>query len=413
MVKITDGIEIHDGVALVICRHDVATSDNLNGTGGVFAYAMGKYAPDYFRIDPPEHIIHSRNIDSPIVRTRNTAKLHRIAQGVMSGVFPDISYDVRLREGASGKEQFQAAKDAIEEAQTYGYKTIELVTHASSPVAIGNRFGAHVSGDVGYGGMVVVKADSWEDMLDPSKPKTGEMITSSHELVEKVLGKTQMDILNYMMHPNNATLEKLADNPEIQKIWEKLEPDYSSQMAQNQLNAILKAKDEETKKWTIKLLQGEDVDTVVPPNAFMEMFDAYKYWMQNLAIATNIAPVKYGDVLQSELMEKLMPLEKKSRGFIDSYLVTEDGDDLHPIFNAYANKLEKGKFSARKAEILARAGTIGMFVPGYADAMEEKKYYGNSEKGDDTNNNTSHRTDDHPLLYAFLAAKMRKDAKKK
>lgn len=407
--------EIHEEVALVVCRHDVATSDNLNAHGGTFAYAMGKYAPAYFNITPPEHIIHSRNVDSPIVRTRNTAKLHRIAQGVMSGVFADISYDVRLREDADSKDQFKAAEDAIEEAQKMGYRTIELVTHASCPISIANHFGAGVSGGIDYGGMVVIKADSWEDMLAPSKTKTAEMVTSSRELVRSFVGDLQLDILEYMMNPSLRTTEKLAGYPEIQKIWENAEASDERYGVdeQDKLKAIIKAKVEETNEWRIKLLKGEEVESAVPPAAFLEMFDAYKFWAQNLAIAANIAPLKYGDELQSNLMEILMPLEKKARGFIDSYLVQEEGDELHPVFNAFANKMEKGKFSARKAEILAKIGSVGMFVPGYADAMEEKKYYRDTEKTDDGYNETSHSTDDHPLLYAFLAAKMKKQAGKK
>ncbi len=68
MVKITDTVEIHDGVALMIGRHDEASGPNIMPRGAMFAYAMGKYGAEYFKIDPPEMIMHS-----PVSRARNTA----------------------------------------------------------------------------------------------------------------------------------------------------------------------------------------------------------------------------------------------------------------------------------------------------------------------------------------------------
>ncbi len=410
MVKITDTIEIHDGVALMIGRHDSAIGPNLNAVGGMYAYAMGKFAPEYFRIDPPEYIVHS-----PVSRARNTAKMHRIAQGVTTGNFPDIAYDERLHEGAGLKNMHEAAKEAIREARFRRCKTIEIITHSDSPLSIASCLGGDGKGSLDYGGMVVLKADSWEDMIDPNVPKKTVMIGSSKELVTKVLGQTQIDILDYMIHPT-AKIEEtpFGKNEEIQEIAKKANvcfewygKDISYSEPQLVINAVIEAKREETREWAIKALKGEEVESVVRPDEFMEMFDAYKYWAENMALSISMSlPTYIDNPLHSELMEKLVP--STARTLVER-LSENDESELHPIFNAYADKLEGKKFSSRKADIQAKSQSFGLVVPGYTDVMEAEKLAPKAKENMESE--TSHPDDDHPLLYALLAARMKKNGK--
>lgn len=404
MVKITDTIEIHDGVALMIGRHDSAAGPNIDAIGGMYAYAMGKFAPEYFRIDPPEHIIHS-----PISRARNTAKMHAIAQGVTTEHFPQISYDERLHEQSKPTDKAEAAREAIKEAQAYGYKTIELITHSNDPLGIAEALGGSGSGSLSYGGMVVLYADSWEDMLDPNVFKRTEVITSSKDLVANVLGPVQAAIIDCMANIQNRDINAtLGSYPEIRAIWKEAGVDFTE--PEKQLNAIIKAKKEETAEWAIKALKGEEVDSVVRPDEFLEIYDAYKYWAENMALSVSIAAPAHRpeDPLHSELMTKL--LSPSARTLVER-LSEEDADELHPIYHARMGKLEKGKLTARKAAIKGKSGSFGLAVPGYTDIMEPEKF--SPDHKESTPSTTSHDEGDHPLLYALLAAKLRRGEGKK
>lgn len=422
MVNINDTIEIHDGVTILVGRHDSAMGDNLNGKGAAYSYIMGKFAPEYFRVDPPQHIYYSAKIESvqdqasgeatevilPVVRTRNTAKMHRIAQGVQTGEFADLSYDVRLRETAGDEERKQAVIDAVKDAQKMGYKTIELITHSDNPISVAHDLGCSVAGSMSYGGMVAIKADNWDDMLDPSVRKQVSFVTGSVELAQAVLGQTQVEILDYMLNPKGSIRDtEMGKNPEIQKIWQSALGTTEPYDAEQALNAVILAKRRETAKWALMAIQGEEVDSVVRPDEFMEAFDAYKFWIQGAAAALDIAtPLHKDDPLNSELMNKLLALDKKSRTLPE--ILSDDGVAVHPLFHAYASRVEGDKMTARKAAIKSKVGTYGLEVPGYADVMDVAPQKATKESKEE-----SHSTEDHPLLYAMLAAKMAKEKKEK
>lgn len=416
MVNINDTVEIHDGVTILIGRHDSARGDQLDGVGAAYSYIMGKFAQEYFRVDPPQHIYYSAKLEGtndgeevilPVVRTRNTAKMHRIAQGVRNGYFADLSYDVRLRETASAEEQKQMVLDAVKNAKAMGYKTIELITHSNNPISIAEMFGGCVpNGSMSYGGMVALKADSWDDMLDPQKKKHTEYVSGSAELAKSVLGQTQLDILNFMLDPKSKAAA-LWDNPEAKKIWSETLDTSEPYDEEKALNALIIAKRRETAKWFIKAIQGEEVDSVVRPDEFMEAFDAYKFWIQGAAAALDIAtPLYKDDPLNSELMKKVMSLDKRSRSLPE--ILSDDGVAVHPLYHAYMGKLEGDKMTPRKAKIKAMTSAFGMEVPGYADVMDVAP-----QKATKENKNESHDVEDHPLLYAMLAAKMAKEKKEK
>ncbi|MBR1825345.1 MAG: histidine phosphatase family protein [Alphaproteobacteria bacterium] len=429
MVKITDMIEIHEGVALMIGRHDDASGPNITPRGAMFAYAMGKYAPEYFQIDPPQKIYHS-----PISRARNTALMHRNALITNDMAAPDTSYDMRLHEQA-GDTVHAAVEEIIREAAAYGHKTIEIITHSNIPYSISGHLGGLDGSGLGYGGMVVIKADSWEDMLDPKAQKTTQVIDSSAQLAEEMLGRTAVSVLNFMSDPTSAKygieLQKL---PEVQEIWQKA--GFTSYASNNgeirydletgeKLNAIIKAKEKESAEWVIKALKGEEVDSVVAPIEFMEMYDAYKYWMQNMALAVGINPYESTDVrlfdeegklkdgrgmMQSKMMDKLAGLNKRART-LSAALSDDDDDYLHPILNAKVQQLEKGRFTERKGRVASQAGTIGLNVPGYTDIMQPEKFSPEFKREDAATYHTQ-EDDDHPMLNALLAARMRAEARR-
>ena len=419
MTKITDMIEIHDGVALMIGRHDDARGPNITPRGAMFAYGMGKYGAEHFRIDPPELIVHS-----PVSRTRNTALMHRNAMLVNEMGNPEMMTDMRLHEQAGGEALCLAAEEAIRYAANMGYKTVEIITHSDSPFTVAGHFGGVDSNGLSYGGMVVLKADSWEDML--AKKTYGQQdVNGSEDLARAVLGSVAVDVLNVLSAPDNTLyLNALYANEEAQKIWQEAGLGKHSELDEK-LNAIINAKEKESVEWVLKALKGEDVDSVVAPNEFMQMYDAYKYWVQNMALAVGINPYESTDGrlfdengefkdnrgrMQSKMMDKLAGLDKRART-ISAALSDDDQDYLHPILNAAVQKMEKGRFTERKGRVAGHAGSIGLNVPGYTDIMQPEKFspeYDAKKQG----SYQAEETEDHPLLNALLAAKMRAEARK-
>ena len=419
MVKITDTVEIHDGVALMIGRHDEASGPNIMPRGAMFAYAMGKYGAEYFKIDPPEMIVHS-----PVSRARNTALMHRNTMIFNEMGEPEMSTDMRLHEQAGDELLCLAAEDAIRYAANMGYKTVEIITHSDSPFSIAHHFGGKDDSGLSYGGMIVLKADNWEDMLNKKTYGQG-VVYGSQELARKVLGNLAVDTLNVMSMPNNTLyLDELHKNQEAQKIWREAGIQNHSEL-EVKLNAIIKAKEAESQEWLIKALKGEEVESVVAPNEFMQMYDAYIYWVQNMALTVGINPYETTDGrlydydgnfkdnqgrMQSKMMDKLAGLDKRART-LSAALSDDDQDYLYPILNAAVQKREDGRFTERKGRVAGHAGSIGLNVPGYTDMMQPEKFSPEFEaKKKDAYQ--MEETEDHPLLNALLAARMRAAARR-
>ncbi len=419
MVKITDTIEIHDGVALMIGRHDDAYGPNITPRGAMFAYAMGKYGAEYFRIDPPEMIVHS-----PVSRARNTALMHRNTMIFNEMGNPEMSTDMRLHEKAGGEMMCLAAEEAIRYAGNMGYKTVEIITHSDSPFSIAQHFGGYNSSGLSYGGMVVLKADNWDDMLN-KKTYGQSFVNSSQELARVVLGNLAVDVLNVMSMPDNSSyVDALHRNEEAREIWRKAGiQDYFG--LEQKLNAIIQAKAKESPEWLIKALNGEEVESVVAPDEFMQMYDAYKYWLQNMALAVGINPCESTDSrlydengkfryiwgsTQSKMMDKLGGLNRRVRT-LSAALSDDDQDYLYPILNAAVQKMEGKRYTERKARVAGHAGSIGLNVPGYTDMMQPEKFSPEFDSGK-KDSYKREETEDHPLLHALLAARMRAVARK-
>ena len=348
MTNINDTIEIHDGVALVLCRHDDARGQNITAEGAAWAYALGKHMGNIFRIDSPEYIIHS-----PISRARNTAKMHQIGMKVNNISNPKMKYDPRLHEHASTEVGKEAIIDAINETRFFGVKTIEVVTHSNNPVHLAQDFGANPSDQsLGYGGIVVVKADSWEDMI-AGKNTWCESYYSSRDAVNEIIGNEQTAILDYMFNLKGD-----------QQTFKELVKSHTPQ---------------DTQKWVQDLLEGKDVVGSVPPTEYMEIYDAYKFWVQNMALAVGITPEE-DTPLYAELTSKL--LGHTFQTFSEKFLINEDRYDgrdpkadgmgyAYPILNAFlkGEEARQGiKTSTREAGNQVVADILEDF-PGYRDSM--------------------------------------------
>ena len=375
MVNINDTVNIHDGVTLVFCRHDDAMGQNITATGAAWAYALGKLMGDCFKIDSPEYIIHS-----PIARARNTAKMHQIGMKVNDISNPQMKYDARLHESASTEVAKEAVIEAINEAKWYGVRTIEAVTHSNGPVALAEAFGGHPRDtNLGYGGIVVVKANSWEDMI-AGKITDCQSFHSSIEAVESVIGKEQTSILDYLFALGKTDSTPaidlfFKDCPEIQNLW----AGDSCMSDEEKLKRIFKYSEEKTAQWLIDAVSGKEVDTIVPPSEYMDIFDAYKFWAQNLALSVGITP-ELKDPLYSELAKKL--LGDSALTFSEKFLINEekyDGRDpkadamgyAYPILNARMKAEEEKRgiaMSAREAGNQVVADMLEDF-PGYRDSM--------------------------------------------
>lgn len=373
MININDQVEIHDGVALVLCRHDDAYGQNISTAGAAWAYALGKLMGDRFKIDSPEYIIHS-----PISRARNTAKMHQIAMKVNDISNPKMKYDARLHEDASTKAGKEAVIEAVNEAKLLGLKTVEVVTHSDGPIDLAESFGAYPPDQaLGYGGIVVVKANSWEDML-AGRIKECESNYTSIEAVESVIGKEQTAILNYLF-----ALGKSNQEPNIYDFFnetpELIEVIKGKENSEKALNAVFEHMHKKSGQWVIDALSGKDVETVVSPEEYLDIFDAYKFWAQNLALSAGITP-EQEDPFYSMLATRV--LGDSMLTFSEKFLINEekyDGRDAkadamgyaYPILNARV-KAEEAKrgigMSAREAGNQVVADMLEDF-PGYRDSM--------------------------------------------
>ena len=406
MFNINDVADIHDGVTLVFCRHDDALGQNITATGAAWAYALGKFMSPCFKIKAPEYIIHS-----PISRARNTAKMHQIGMKVNNISNPTMKYDARLHEQASLEASKEAVVEAINEVKFLGVKTIEVVTHSNGPVDLARAFGGHPKdGDLGYGGIVAVKADSWADML-AGRIKECESYKTSKDAVETVMGKDQRLVLDYMF---TLYSKGSVDNSKIfQEASEELRGSCWG------LEGIFSCMQKKNEKWEEDVAAGKDVETIVPPIEFAEIFDAYKFWVQNLMISVGLDPEKIPQ-LRSELSKEL--LGTSVRTFSERFFINEPEDPMsyaYPILNAAMKKEEAKRgidMSAREAGNQVVADMLDDF-PGYRDSMlvgQAKVLLGDEEKAAEPHEKASYYVKDgdegesHVMLN-MMAWKMLKE----
>ena len=311
-----DGKTEHDGVAVVVCRHEKPASNDISGYGAGYAYLVGKLLSDYVGISYPEHIFYS-----PVARARHTADMHELAMKINEIVPPTKSYDPSFHENASKDKVLQGFDDALTYAEAKGMRTIEIVGHEPTL----NRINEKLTGDGGniqYGGILVIKANSWDDVRQGKC--LVEEFSSSRDFATQALGEKQVTILDNLMYYGNQTGSRIDLDPELSKL----------QAAQR----------EKAVTWFNRIMNGQTPTSRYSPLEYCEVFDVYKAWVGMNMAALGISPNGQG-FLYSELYQKL----RRDNPVFAEFEARIDAGDRNPenetygVFNAVGKLLSKGK----------------------------------------------------------------------
>ena len=305
-----------NNVYLVLSRHGDSASTNLSGKGAVEEYFVGKYLSEVAKIPPVEHFFYS-----PISRTRNTMRMQTIAMQVNHMQNPGSFYDIRLHE-ASGLQE-EALNTAIVLAHECDMQCIIS--------ALCKKL--HKSAPSGMGGLIVLKANNWADMISGNNIETAYICNSAEELLVDAVGKENTQYIEAIIN-KKPTPETLVNS-----------------------------------------LAGKDLEV-------LEAWDVYKYWINTLATAVGMPTILHS-YLSDALMGTFPPHTDKAldhsyintRSFGEKYYAdpsTSFPDDPHAVFNAFAQKLEKqngNKTTVRKLEVENTANILNEVFPGYRDTM--------------------------------------------
>ena len=317
-------MEKNNGVYLVLSRHGDTAGTNLSAKGAVEEYFVGKHLSEVAKIPPVEHFFYS-----PISRTRNTMRMQTIAMQVNLLQNPGAFYDIRLHEGSGISKE--ALDTAIILANECNMQCIEIVSH--QPIISDLCKKLHQDAPSGYGGLVVLKADNWYDMLVGNNIQTVYTCNSAEKFLIDAFGEENTKYIEAI----------ISKKPSPETIPNGLE--------------------------------GKDFEV-------LEAWDVYKYWANTQATAiglTNIFHSCLGDALIGTFPphtdNALDHSYINARSFGEKYYADPSltyPDDPHAVFNAFAQKLEKqngNKTTVRKLEVENTANILDEVFPGYREAM--------------------------------------------
>lgn len=306
-----DGKTEHNGVTVILCRHEKPANQDISGYGAGYAYLTGKLLCDYEGVSYPEHIFYS-----PVARARHTADMHELAMKVNDIIPPTKSYDAAFHEQASKQKVLEGFDDALTYAEASNMKTIEIVGHEPTLNFIGNHLGDYGK-NLGYGAILVVKADSWDDI------RQGKCIVdkfaSSRDFALKALGNEQVEILDELMH-------------------------YGNQTGRVQLSSDLTEREhkqaEKGTMWLGQVVSGQKPMSRYSPIEYHEVFDAYKAWVDMSMSALGINPNQEG-FLYSELYQKLRKDNPEFAAF--EQRLNDADNESYGVFEATAKLLSRKK----------------------------------------------------------------------
>ena len=345
--KVSEFFGKDDGVTLILARHDNARGQDISAYGAAYAYLTGKFLCDCADAPYPDHIFYS-----PVSRARHTAKMHQLAMKLNDICIPTMSYDAGFHEHASAKKMSESLDDALLYAKSQNMRTVEIVGHEPTVQKLLDRFSA--SSQFRYGGCAVLKAKSWDDLLE-GKTTEIQYFKSSKDLAVEVLGEEQAALLDDLMC-NGATDGKTQFNDLTGRSQKQIKKAY---------------------KWIDDKEAGKPTKEKYSPAEFLEILDAYKYWGANSLTALGIAPDEKGP-FQTGIQQLLFGKDSYfNQKFLAEFHIRseENMDDSnstqpYPLFNAVAKMIaEKAGVADKLNEENEKAAEQMEDFPMYRDIM--------------------------------------------
>lgn len=304
-----------DKVTLIVGRHDYAPNRDLSGYGAAYAFLVGKLLCDYCGTSYPEHIFYS-----PLPRARETALEHKLAMEMSDITPPTMSYDTGFLEKATLPEVQKSLSDALTYAEAAGMATIEIIGHEPTVNMIGTLL--HIPTDkVGYGGIMVVAADNWQELRKGNFVST--VFESSKQFATEALGEDQVALLDKFMHygkPNYSQDIKIDDLPEL--------------MAEQRKKA---------KIWDKQQEKGEQTAGKYSPLEFLTAVDAYRCFLAGQMAVVGVAPREDGPFM-SEMQKKLFGENQAMKDFVERVEgPNQEENETYSVFNAVASMIAQKK----------------------------------------------------------------------
>ncbi len=414
--KYQDTTPEYDGVDLIVLRHDSAVGEDIDAKGAADAYVLGKFMHEVYAMAPADCIMRS-----PSTRSRHTGDMHAIAIEKNTGKKPIRIISPGFHETASKEVFEQTMKNAIEFAKANGLRTLEIVGHQPTIGQAAEYFNTDSKSEkivadsvsTGYGGGFTISATDWDAMANKDFFSVNR-IQSSNNFKREVYGQEQYLLAELLLNPERG-LDRIKDNNKLTSYLKANLPkeiiSFEGEIRYDNpakiLPYLLQRQRQEGQAWAINALMGQEVESNISPEEYLENYDAYKFWITNKAFAAGCIPLnkdqilnngtypsyqrgqkeRVDDPLYSELQR--WALGDTAQGFADKYLINEDRFDSarhdadttpysYPILDAKIKRLQRAEGKTNLAYELGKEvvddGFDGRF-PGYAMAHQVGKEY--------------------------------------
>lgn len=314
-VKENDTPAKPEKVTLIVGRHDHAPHNYLSGYGAAYAFLLGKLLCDYCQTSYPEHIFYS-----PVSRARETALQHKLAMKVNDITPPTMSYDAGFHEQASMQKVQQSLSDALIYAEAEGMQTVEIIGHEPTVKCISGLLNVPAN-NIGYGGVMVIKADSWQDLRQGKGEAT--VFSSSRDFALEALGEVQVALIDKFTHYG--------------------QPNYSNEIKLDDIPVLMSSQQRKAERWAEQLISMDKPAEKYSPLEFLSALDAYRYFCANQMAVVGIAPREDGPFM-SGIQQKLFG----DSYFMDDFIERIEGkkeeeNETYSVFNAVAAMIAKRK----------------------------------------------------------------------